>query len=496
MGRARVGRALAAAYDIWTLAWRIMLRRVMDVAGDRAVLSLVGHFDSSPAHYDGAGLGKMYSNITGLSIGFGFNLGLATLCAQATGAGLAEVENPVLLRRAAFVGLFAMCFSSAAAFAAQPLLEVAGMPADVAATSAAFAKWSLTTLPFMWAVNALEKICDSLRQTRPTIFAVATGTVVNVGVSVAALHPKVLNWGYLGLTASRSIASAAQLAVLLSLIHAQQLDAQVWLRGDAARRTVVLNGKAIRSYLTVAVPGALLMWGEWWSFEGLAILAAWLPDARIVLAAHATLYNITVASNMIFAALGSAICAIVGRSIGARRPRDVPWQLLGALLIAVPLASIVAVALYFSIGTLARFFTQEHDVQDLIERTALGPSVTVAAFAMLFTGFGVCRGINRQQQAATQALFFYAAGIGLAYYAGVVRGWPQPLLGMWIGNASAVGAAAVATLLIVSCIRYEAISSAVTGDDAPGDNPDEVSPPLWQREAFLEHSVQGEPQRA
>jgi Na+-driven multidrug efflux pump len=470
-----------------------MLRRVTDVAGDRAVLSLVGQYDyADPAHYDGAGLGKMYSNITGLSIGFGFNLGLATLCAQASGAGLAERDNPVLLRRAAVMLLFALLFSTGAAFAARPLLEAAGMPSDVAATSATFAQWSLTGLPFMWAVNALEKICDSLRETRPSLYAVVTGTIINVGASVVALHPKLLNWGYRGLTASRTLASAAQLAVLVSLIMSQHLEARVWKRGGiGARRQATINGKAMRSYLAVAVPGALLMWGEWWSFEGLAILAAWLPNARPILASHATLYNVTVATNMVFAALGNAICAVVGRSIGAQRPREVPWQCMGALVICLPLAATVSGGLYFSIPGLARFFTQDADVQRLIKATALGPAVTVAAFALLFTAFGVCGGAGRQRQAASQMLFFYVGGIGLAYYTGVVRGLPEPLLGIWLGNATAVGAGAIATFLFVGCIRWETVSRVMADEQL------EVSPPLWQEDArmdqaFLQHSVQGD----
>mmetsp|Transcript_1908 Transcript_1908/g.5768 ORF Transcript_1908/g.5768 Transcript_1908/m.5768 type:complete len:437 (+) Transcript_1908:243-1553(+) len=422
----------------------------------------------------------MYSNVTGLSIGYGLNLGLATLCAQATGAGRAEVENPVLLRRAAAVLLIAMAISSAAAFSACPLLVAVGMPADVAAASAAFAKWSLTGLPLLWAVNALEKICDSLREVRPSIVAVATGTVVNVAVSVAAVHPRALDWGYLGLAASRAIASAAQLVVLLALIHAQGLDEKVWRRGAAARYVAVLHREAVCSYFKVALPGALLMWGEWWSFEGLAVVAARLPDPRTVLAAHATLYNISVASNMIFASLGNAICAVVGRTIGAGRPRDVPRQVLGAYLIAVPLAALVFAALYYSVAPLARFFTSQLPVQRLIERTALGPPCTIAAFGMLFTAFGVCRGANRQRQASLQMLIFYAAGIGLAYYAGVQCGWPQPLLGLWLGNAAAVAAGAAATFALVCCIRWEAVSRAVV----------DVQEDASRREAFLQHSVQ------
>ena len=89
----------ALSRELWQLAWPAIVRNTLNCAADRVTLVLVGHYDDSRAHYDGAGLGKMFSNITGLSVGFGINLGLATLCAQAYGAGRASVENGLHLRR-------------------------------------------------------------------------------------------------------------------------------------------------------------------------------------------------------------------------------------------------------------------------------------------------------------------------------------------------------------------------------------------------------------
>ena len=151
----------------------------------------------------------------------------------------------------------------------------------------------------------------------------------------------------------------------------------------------------------------------------------------------------------------------------------------------MPLGALVFVALYGSIPSLARFFTTDRAVQQLIEQTALGPPCMITAFGMLFTAFGVCRGADRQQQASVQMLVFYAAGIGLAYYAGVDCGWPRPLLGLWLGNAAAVAAGAAVTMALVCCIRWDAVSRA-----AAADAHEDAS----RREAFLQHSVQDEPQ--
>ena len=92
----RRGRArrLPLTAELWALAWPAILRNVLNCACDRLTLALVGHYDPSTVHYDGAGLGKMYSNITGLSVGLGINLGLATLCSQATAPVAPQRRTP------------------------------------------------------------------------------------------------------------------------------------------------------------------------------------------------------------------------------------------------------------------------------------------------------------------------------------------------------------------------------------------------------------------
>ena len=94
-------------FDFWRLAWPAILRNTFNCAADRMTLAFVGHYDSERAHYDGASLGKMYSNITGLSVGFGLCLGLATLCSQANGAGRGKQLNGIYLRRCLFILVFA-----------------------------------------------------------------------------------------------------------------------------------------------------------------------------------------------------------------------------------------------------------------------------------------------------------------------------------------------------------------------------------------------------
>ena len=52
---------LVLTREIWALAWPAILRNAAGCAADRLTLAFVGHYDASTVHYDGAGLGKMFS---------------------------------------------------------------------------------------------------------------------------------------------------------------------------------------------------------------------------------------------------------------------------------------------------------------------------------------------------------------------------------------------------------------------------------------------------
>ena len=169
--------------ELWALAWPAILRNALNCASDRLTLAFVGHWDQDEAHYDGAGIGKMYSNITGLSVGLGITLGLSTLCSQAFGAGRAAAENGVHLRRCLLLLGVAFVYSAAAAAFARPVLLLLRQPAAVAATSAAYAQVQLVGVPLFWAAVALQTVCDGCQTTRPGMYA-------NLIASAAQVRPR------------------------------------------------------------------------------------------------------------------------------------------------------------------------------------------------------------------------------------------------------------------------------------------------------------------
>ena len=287
--------------SLWRLAWPAIVRNSLNCAADRLTLAFVGHYDHDKEHYDGAGLGKMYSNITGLSIGLGACLGLATLCSQAHGAGRSKQVNGLYLRRCAVVLVFAFAYSAAAALLCERVLVAISQPAGVARCSARYAQVQLIGVPFFWASQAVQTVCDGLQDTRPGMYAGLVSAAVQVVLCAVAVHPAVLDLGYLGMAAARSAGGVVQLCVLCGIVIAQGRQAMVWQMPRAAavdsahdgahdsahygahassqRDRVasgadrvgsdrVLSGAGLRQFLCVAWPSAMMMWLEWWSFEG------------------------------------------------------------------------------------------------------------------------------------------------------------------------------------------------------------------------------------
>eukprot|EP00041_Stephanoeca_diplocostata_P006009 m.73156 g.73156 ORF g.73156 m.73156 type:complete len:502 (+) comp16118_c0_seq3:275-1780(+) len=454
--------APSMTWELWRLAWPAMLRNLLNCSCDRLTLAVVGHYDHNTAHYDGAGLGKMLSNITGLSVGLGINMGLSTMCAQAYGAGRSKNENWLHLRRCCFFLSCVFVWSAATAYFADNILVAFGQPRDVATASAQFAQINLVGVPFFWLSSALQTICDGLQNTKPGLYSMAVASICQIGICVALVNPNVGNVGFLGMAMARSAAGVIQLVVLVVLIKMQHLAPMVWQRSsNRADQVPVFDSEALRAYVVVTLPSAIIWWLEWWSFEGLTVMVGLLPNAVVTLGAHGTMFNVIVTTYQIFQGLGIALCAMTGKRIGQGRGNEIPRMCLLASALAVFFIAVVLCTLYFLREQIGQLFSNNPDIIESVKRNMLGGCFSVPGYAFLMTLGGACRGANRQRLVALSTLVGYGIGLPLAWVLGYHQHWPTPLFGVWIGNAAALAFAASCTVAIVSMIDWSTVTKAV-----------------------------------
>lgn len=476
------------------LAWPAVIRNMLNCAADRATLSFVGHWDESVAHYDGAGLGKMYSNITGLSIGLGLSKGLATLCSQAHGAGRGADRNGLYLRQCALWMCVALLYAIAAAVYAEPILLALAQPAAVAHASARFAQVQLFGVPFFWASFALQTVCDGgCQDTRPGLYSNLASSAAQLVLCVLAVHPKLLNWGYLGMAAARSAGGVLQFGLLVAIIISQKRQALVWRRAQYAGRPLerALTRHGLCTFLAVALPSACILWVEWWSFELQCLIVGLLPNATVLLAAHGTLFNLVAIAYMTFTGLGTALCALTGKYVGKGAAATVPRLCAIAVALALALSLSISGALYGLRRPLGHLFTTDAAVVNAIDENMLGVSLGVPPYAILMTLYGACIGTNQRAWPFAGTLIGYAIGLPLAYYLARVRQWPRPLMGVWLGNAAALGFAALCVIAFVVCKDWKRVRAVSSGGDTRDDRL------LSEEEAMAAQaaSVQEDPRR-
>jgi len=233
----------------------------------------------------------------------------------------------------------------------------------------------------------------------------------------------------------------------------------VWRLHPEAPRVLTLAGLA--AYAAVAMPAAIVCWIEWWAFEGLALLVGTLPDAIVQLAAFGTVFNVLVTWYNLFSGLSQGLCAVVGKHVGSGRPHLARLRVGAAVLLAMPLAVVIAAGLWLGRGAVAAAFTADTEVQSSVRSSMLGASLSVLGYALLMTLYGACRGIARQSTAARATTAGYALGIPLAWFlAKEHSGWPSPLLGVWFGNAAALGIAATCVTTLMLRLDWDGIKLA------------------------------------
>lgn len=423
----------------------------LSVGADRWTLTFVGHYDyKNRSHYDGAGIGKMYSNITGLSLGVSATIGLATFCSQAYGANQSDKLNPVYVRRALLLLCFCFIFAFLAAISCEPLLLALGQPADVAYTSARYAQVQLMGVPFYWLSNAATIALNSAKYTMPGLIMNLVSSPLQILLCFIFMHPRLINMGYIGNALARAVGGVICCIVLYVVIHCRGLEPLVWRRRPDAEP--VLKSGAFRSYLAVSVPSALVVWSEWWAFEVLSLLVGRTPNAVANLAAHGTMFNIIVVFYMSWTSTCAAVCTLVGNHLGAEENHRIRPLLYTSGLFSLATSLFVALSYEALKSDFARMFTEDPEVQEILKNSSLGLVLSIPCYAQLMTFYGALRGANFQRPGILGTFIgYWVVGLPLGALLGCYWHWPSPLLGVWLGNATALAIAGTWVVTAVFC---------------------------------------------
>ncbi|KAE8719569.1 G-type lectin S-receptor-like serine/threonine-protein kinase [Hibiscus syriacus] len=418
------------ALPITAMNWLVFVRAVVSVL----FLGRLGSLELA-----GGALSIGFTNITGYSVLVGLASGLEPVCSQAYGSKNWELLS-ISLQRMIIILFLATIPISMLWVNLSSIMVFMGQDKDITAMAATYCMYSLPDLLTNTLLQPLRVFLRSQGVTKPMMWCSFVAVVFHLPLNY--LLVMVMGLGVPGV-AMASVVTNMNMVVLMVVY--------VWVSGRCEMRwTAGIGGVCggVVPLLRLAVPSCLGICLEWWWYEIVTLMAGYLSNPTLAVAATGILIQTTSMMYTVPMALAGCVSARVGNELGAGKPYK------------AKLAAMVSLGCAFVIGMInvawtvilrekwASLFTNDDLVKPLVATVLPIIGLCELGNCPQTTGCGILRGTARPAVGARINLgSFYFVGtpvaVGLAFLLNV--GFP----GLWFGLLFAQVACVVSILYAV-----------------------------------------------
>lgn len=276
----------------------------------------------------GGALSIGFTNITGYSVLYGLASGMDPICSQAVGGknwhvvGL-TLQRTVLILLAASIPIGLLWLNL------EPIMLFLGQDAGITSVASVYCYYSLPDLVANCLLQPLRNFFRCQGYQTPMMYCSALGVIIHVPLSILLLRAG----GVPGVAIAGAMTNVNVVLFMLLYVKFSGAFKNTWGGISVA---------ALREWwpvLRLALPSCLQICLEWWWYEIMTILAGYLPNPQVAVAATAILIQTTSLMYTIPMSLGSSVSTRVGNELGANRPekaRTASWvSLASAFVVAV-----------------------------------------------------------------------------------------------------------------------------------------------------------------
>lgn len=392
-----------------------------------------------------ASMATSFASVTGFSVLLGMGSALETLCGQAYGAKQYHMLG--IHTQRAMLTLLALTTPLAVIWFYTTIIFTAfGQNHEISIEAGTFNRWMIPSL-FAY---ALLQCLNRFLQTQNIVVPMM------ISFGVTALFHVFLCWllvirfsvGTKGAALANAISNWINVILLAVYIKFSPTCMKTWSGFSKESLHDILN------FLKLAIPSAIMICFEYWSFEMVVLLSGLLPNPKLETSVLSVSLNTCWMVYMISVGLGGAISTRVSNELGAGRPQGARLAVCVMVIIAILEGIIVGIITILVRRVWGKLYSNEQEVIQYVAQM-----MPLLAFSDFLDGFqcvlsGAARGCGWQN---------LCAGINLgAYY---VVGIPSSVLfafifhiggmGLWMGIICGLSIQVIALITINLCTNWD-----------------------------------------
>ncbi|KAJ9708313.1 hypothetical protein PVL29_000390 [Vitis rotundifolia] len=370
---------------------------------------------------------------------------LETLCGQAYGAE--QYHTLGTQTYTAIVSLFLVCLPLAVIWIyMSKLLTFIGQDPVISHEAGQFSIW---LVPALFGYATLQALVRYL-QTQSLIMPLLLTSCAILGFHIPLCWALVFKSGLGSLGGALAIGISYWLNVIFLGLYIKYSSACEKTRVPVSME--VLGG--IGEFFRFAIPSAVMICLEWWSFELLILLSGLLPNPELEASVLSVCLNTVSTLYAIPHGLGSAGSTRVSNELGAGNPQKARLAVHAVVCLAVTEAIVISTTLFASRRVFGYVFSEEEEVVAYVTNIAPFLCLSVILDSVQGTLSGVVRGCGRQRIGALINLgAFYLCGIPVA----VILAFLVHLRGkgLWVGLQAGSLLQTSLLLIITGCTNWE-----------------------------------------
>ncbi|KAH6763068.1 MATE efflux family protein [Perilla frutescens var. hirtella] len=399
-------------------------------------LMFVGHLGE--LHLSSASMATSFASVTGFSVLLGMGSALETLCGQAYGGKHYRMlgvytQRAVVILVATSIGLAVIWYNTSF------ILVSLGQDRDISDGAGDFNRWMI---PGLFAYGILQCLTRFLQAQNVVVpMMISSGVTAVFHIFWCWLFLFRLEFGSRGAAVANAVSYWINVVLLVVYIKFSSACAESFTGFSREAFSDMLG------FLRLAVPSAMMICLEYWSFEMVVLLSGLLPNPKLETSVLSVSLNTCWMVYMISVGLGGAVSTRVSNELGAGNAQGARLAVCAAAVIAASEGVIIGTGTILVRNVWGKLYSNEEEVIEYVAKI-----LPLLALSDFLDGFqcvlsGAARGCGWQTLCAVINLgAYYLVAIPSAVLLAFV--FHVGGMGLWMGIICGLSVQSVILIII------------------------------------------------